>query len=165
MQDLIDRLPEPVQRTLGQALRLRRKELKRLRSSLVTAGLDEAAADLDSELDLLLGKGEDPGLLKMFGVDDDTLERKREEEEAFDPQQRDLEDERDYRTHSLSNAKVKELVSAIAADYEPVVAVRMLNALEDGEQEREGGARANVLDTIRQARTPIVKRIPKLVEG
>src|SRR5690606_39295351 len=51
MQDLIDRLPEPVQRTLGQALRLRRKELKRLRSSLVTAGLDrseEHTAELQS---------------------------------------------------------------------------------------------------------------------
>lgn len=164
MKDLIDRLPKDAFDTIGQGLRLRKKELKRIRSTLVTAGLDHAAEDIDGELDLLLGKGEDPGLLVLFEVDDDTLERKRAEEEAAadNLEQRDLEDARDYRTHGMNTEAVRELLSAIAADNPPARAVQVMNALEDGENEREGGARESVLKVIRAARSPLVKRVKAL---
>lgn len=149
---------------LGQGLRLRRKELKRLRASLITAGLDEAAHEIDEELNLLLGKGDDAGLLKLFGVDDDTLERKKAEEEK-DPAQRDIDDPRDYRTHGMNTEQVRELVSSVASDNPPAAAVRIMNALEDGEHEREGGARKSVLDVIRAARAPVAKRVEPVNEA
>lgn len=164
LKDLIDRLDEDTTFSLGMGLRLRRTNLKRIRSTLITAGLEHATEDVDEELDLLLGKGDEVGLLKLFGVDDETIERRKEQEEQ-DPLQKDIDPERDYRTHALSNTKVGELVSAVAADNPAAAAVRILNALEEGEQEREGGARANVLDTIRKARSPLVKRIDDKREG
>lgn len=159
MKELLDRLPELARHALGMGLRQRRKDLKRLRASLITAGLEDAAHEIDEELDMILGKGEDPGLLALLGADDETLEKRKEEH--ADPAQRDILDERDYRTHGLTTDQLKELLSAIAADNPPAAAVRMMNALEDGEQEREGGARASVLHAIRTARAPIVKRIEK----
>lgn len=164
LKEFIDRLSDDVRATLGMGLRLRRKELKRIRSSLVTAGLEHATQDVDESLDLLLGKGDEPGLLKLFEVDDETMER-RKEQEAQDPLQKDLDPERDYRTHGITTAQVSELVSAIAADNPPAAAVRILNALEEGEQEREEGARKSVLDVIRSARSPLVKRIDDKREG
>ena len=161
MKDLIERLPKDIFHALGQGLRPRRKELKRLRSSLITAGLEDSVGSIDEELDLLLGKGDEPGLMKLFGVDDETLSREKADEEPANLDQRAIDDERDYRTHGMTTSQVQELVSAVASDNAPAAAVRILNALEDGEQDREGGARKSVLDVIRGARSPVVKRIEK----
>ena len=157
---IMEQLPKAVRQSLGRGALHRLSALKSIRKKMVTEALD--VAEVDVEIDLLSGTKENPGLLDALGVSEE------DKEPAKDPdpvgEQRSVLDERDYRTHDLTADGVRELVAKIIADNEAPAAVRQLNALEDGEREREPKPRDNVLQVIRSARSPLVKRV-KILNG
>jgi len=121
---------------------------------VTTEGFDPA--EIDAELELWNGTKEKNGLLVLLDAEKDAAEA--------DPAQRSIDDKPDRRTWELTTAQVQELVSQVAADEKPVAAIHTLNQLEDGENERDkksGGPRKSVLDVIRQARTPLVKKVDR----
>ena len=149
----LDQLPEEVRHAIGQGLKLRLSEMKKLHKALEKAEKD--TQDVDLEMDLIQGTKETTGLLTIMGVVDD-------DKEPVDPNQQDLPLERDTRTWSRTKNQVVELISEVIADSTPVQAVQILNAMEDGEREREGGSRSTVLDAIRGARAPIAEKVNRL---
>lgn len=176
----VHELTDPENEAVKTALLLYENELKKVRKKIVNleAGTDE----VDAKLDLLQGKGEAAGLLARFGhVPDGSDSKKKKKAPKDDPRQttldheashregddanvpvEDAEEPRDYRTHDLHKDGVEELVTAICADNEPPAAVRILNALEAGEQERAPKPRANVLGVIRNARATMAKKVKRL---
>lgn len=152
LKEALDHLPEEVREAMGQGLKLRLTELKKLHKALEKAGFDTEA--MDEEMELISGTKEKTGLLTILGVVDP--------DQAPDPLQEDLPLDKDFRTWSLTDNGVRELVASVASDNTPVAAERILNALEDGEKEREGGSRANVLKTIRAARSPLSEKVARL---
>ena len=158
---VLNTMPVEVLESIGHGLVLRQAEITRVRKSLVTAGYDLSEAD--AELDLLKGTKETLGLLAALDFDEEKKEK-----DAKDPAvtgQRSTDDPRDFRTHGLNTQKVRELVSSIVSENPPVEAIRTLNALEDGEREKEGGSRDSVLKVIRDARTPLTKKVGGLGAG
>lgn len=153
----VDQLPEEVKTLIGHALQLVETEAKGLRKKLEKAGY--SLEEVDANLDLLKGKDDEPGLLILFDVkepgdpvDPDQVAMFPEEGEQF----------RDFRTHAMNTDQVRELVAGIIHDSVPAAAVQILNDLEEGEREREGGSRESVLKVIRSARAPIAKRATNL---
>lgn len=137
---------------MGQGLKLRLTVLKKLHKDLEKAGI--TTDEVDEEMELISGTKEQTGLLTIMGVVED--------EGTPDPLQEDLPLDKDFRTWSLTDNGVRELTAEIISESTPVQAVQLLNALEDGEKEREGGSRANVLKTIRSARSPLTEKVNKL---
>jgi len=154
MEALTD-LDPTVRACLGQGAKLRLSELKKLHKTLEKAGF--STEDMDAEMELLQGTKETMGLLAILGADD-------EEEEKDDPAQLHLldQDQKDLRTWGKATDQVRELVSEVTADHPPAAAVQILNALEAGERDREGGPRKSVLDVIRGARAPLAEKVKKL---
>lgn len=157
MQDVakaVESLPDEVKEMIGRGLELVEKETKDLLKKLTSAGF--SVMEMEWTLDVLQGKDDAPGLLKIFGV--------KKPGDPVDPDQTDAfpEGERDFRTHTLTTEGVTELVAGIVADSVPVRAVDILNRLEEGERGREGGPRESVLKVIRGARAPVAKRAPDL---
>lgn len=155
-----------------RGLLLQQKSIKNAQKADQAAGLPNPVAD--KALEVLEGKGKQAGLLARFGhTPDEKPKAKKKTDE--DPAQRSLDDEigqaagdegndgidvpADRRTWSLTKQKVAELVSTIVSDNPPPLAIAKLNALEDGERERNGGSRANVLEVIQEARAPLVQKV------
>lgn len=149
---------EAVKDCLAHGAVARQSALKKLRKKMVKEGIHPD--EVDAELDLLQGTKDRVGLLQVLGA-----EEEKKEDKPTDPNQTDLTDEieRDYRTHDKSTKEVRELVSGIVADAEkPMDAIRILNRLEAGEQERDPRPRDSVLDVIRGARRPLTKKVEAL---
>jgi len=155
LKEVLGLIPE-AKAALGQAARERVAELKRLRKKLSSAGIDEAVVAIDHELELWTGTKEEKGLMWALDVSDS------QKASEPDPLQTDLTNEsRDYRTWDLTTDQVRELIAAEISERPPVEAIRILNALEDGEGEKEGGARKTVLDVIRASRKPLVAKVDR----
>lgn len=148
----IDQLPEEVREAMGQGLKLRLSALKKLHKDLEKAGIPTDV--VDEEMELISGTKEKTGLLTVMGVVDDS--------EKPDPLQEDLPLDKDTRTWSRTKDQVVELISEIIQESVPARAVMSLNALEDGERDRELGPRKNVLDAIRAARAPLAEKVNRL---
>lgn len=160
-QQLATAEAEGIREQLGHAALLRMKELKKVRASMVKAGLD--VTEVDADMDLLRGTKEQKGLFFVLDVSDDAAQQKKKTEEATG-EQRSIEDGRDYSTHGLNSEQAREYVSDIVADEGIPLAAKIirLNALEDGEREREGGPRETHLKVIRAARQPLTKKVKKM---
>jgi len=154
LKEIIGLIPQ-AKTALGNAARERVSELKRLRKKMSSAGIDDAVVAIDEELELWKGTKEEKGILWAL----DVSESQSAKEE--DPLQKDLEDEADFRTWDLTTDQVRELIAAEVSERPAVEAIRILNALEDGENEKEGGARKSVLDVIRSSRKPLVAKVDK----
>lgn len=146
-------MPE-VRTSLGHAAKARVSELKRVRKKLTGMGLDPH--EIDDELELLKGTKEKKGVFYALDVQEEQ-----QESPPKDPAQRDIEDGADYRTWDLNTDGVRELVASEISGHPPVAAIQILNALEDGENEREPNPRKSVLDVIRDARKPLVAKVDK----
>ena len=155
LKEVLDRMPAAVRVSLGHGALLRMSKVKKIRKQLEAEGFD--VQELDQEIDLLKGTKESVGLFQVL----DVQEEKSAKKEQPDPLQRGIEDERDYRTHGMNTSQVRELVAAEISDTPPVAAIRALNALEDGENDREGGPRESVLKVIRDARKPLVAKVDR----
>lgn len=148
----LEGMPAEVLNSIGHGVTLRLKEVMKVRKNLVTAGYDVTEAD--AELDMLNGTKETLGLLAVLGVDEAKTDNATGE-------QRDIEDVRNLDTHTRNKQQVAELVASVISDNPPVGAIQILNAMEDGERERTGGARENVLKVLRDARSPLVEKVDK----
>jgi hypothetical protein len=153
LKKVLDLMPE-AKRSLGLAAKERQGTLKKLRQKIEDEGFDPKP--VDDELELLKGTKEKRGLFYALDVQE---EQKAKPEKAKDPLQADLEDAKDYRTWNLTTEQVAELVSAEISANPAAAAIRILNALEDGENEKVAGARKSVLDVIRAARKPLVAKV------
>lgn len=152
---------EDIKESLAHGAVARQSALKKLRKKMVKEGIHPD--EVDSELDLLQGTKDQVGLLQVLGADEEKKEAKEP-----DPAQTDLTDEieRDYRTHDKSGKEVRELVATVISEAEsPMEAIRTLNRLEAGEDQREPRSRDNVLGIIRDARKPLVKKVESLNGG
>lgn len=161
LKELLDRATGSIRENLGHGVLLRVSELKKVRTSMVKAGLD--VDQVDRDMDTLRGTKEQKGLFFVLGVTDDG-QAKKKKAEADVGEQRSIDDERDYATHSMNTDQVREFVADIVSDEGLAVAAKIarLNALEDGEREREGGSRESILKVIRSARTPLAKKVQNL---
>lgn len=162
LKEILGMMPE-AKTALGHAARERVAELKKLRKKMSSAGLEEAVDVIDHELELWKGtKGtkDAPAVLGILWALDvsESQEKKKKKE---DPTQRDLEDKPDYRTWDLTTDGVRELIAAEISERPAVEAIRIINALEDGENEKEGGPRKSVLDVLRASRKPLVESVEK----
>lgn len=157
---LLDQVPDEVRETVGQGLKLRLTALKNLHKSTEKAGID--TDHIDDELLLLQGNKERPGLLAIVGA---VEGEKKTPDDNQVPMP--IEGEKDYRTWALTTDQTQELVTKIAAEEAPAAAVIILNNLEDGEKEKDGGPRASVLNVIRTARSPLARKVNemKVVNG
>lgn len=148
---------EDVKECMAHGAVARQSSLKKLRKKMVKEGIHPD--EVDVELDLLQGTKDQVGLLQVLGAGEE------EEKKDPDPAQTDLEDEleRDYRTHDKSTKEVRELVTEIIEEADtPMDAIRTLNRLEAGEDQREPRPRDSVFDVIRGARKPLVKKVESL---
>lgn len=161
LKELIDASTDGIRENLGHGVLLRVSELKRVRGSMLKAGLD--VTQLDHDMDLLRGTKEQKGLFHVLDVTDDG-QAKKKKAEADTGEQRSITDERDYATHPMNTDQVREFVADIVSDEKLPVAAKItrLNALEDGEREKEGGSRESVLKVIRSARAPLTKKVQNL---
>lgn len=157
LKTVLDLMPD-AKTSLGHAALARMRSLKAIRKKLTSSGLDPA--QVDEELELLRGTKERKGLFHALDVQEEQKKGGKEEEKPLD--QRDIEDEADYRTWDLTTETVRELVTAEVSARPPVEAVRILNALEDGENQRDPRPRESVLEVIRGARRPLVKQVDSL---
>lgn len=155
-------MPE-AKRSLGLAALERQTTLKALRKKVAAEGFEDLASSIDSELELLKGTKTTKGLFYALEVQEEQKAKKKPA--AEDPTQRDVEDKPDFRTWELNTDGVRELVSAEISANPPVKAVRILNALEDGERERKPKPRKTVLDVIRDARKPLAAQVEPIGPG
>lgn len=151
LKEILGMMPDE-KAALGHAARERVSALKKLRKKVTKEGFEPT--DIDEELELWKGTKDTKGLFWLLDVTD-------AQEKKEDPLQKDIEDQPDYRTWDLTTDGVRELVSAETSERPAVESIRILNALEDGENEREGGARKSVLDVLRGARKPLVAKVDK----
>jgi hypothetical protein len=162
LKAVLDLMPE-AKRSLGLAALERQTTLKALRKKVAAEGFEDLAQSIDDELELLKGTKEKRGLFFALEVQEEQKAKKKAEA-AVDPAQQDIEDKPDYRTWDLNTDGVRELVSAEISANPPVAAVRILNALEDGERERKPKQRESVLQVIRDARAPLARQVDNLAE-
>lgn len=161
------------QELVRDGLLLVQSKLKKLLKDMSSLPID--TEPVEAQLRILEGQGKEPGLLARFGYKED--ESKPKKAKAGDPTQRTLDDEAsaaagdagnedleeiDRFTWSKSKPQVAEHITKIIADNPPVEAIRRLNALEAGERQRDKGPRDNVLTVIRDARTPLTKKVGNL---
>lgn len=156
LKEILGMMPEQ-KVAMGHAAGERVSALKRLRKKVTKEGFDPH--DIDAELELWKGTKDTNGLFWVLDVTD------AQEAKEDDPIQRDIEDAPDYRTWELTTDQVRELISSEISERPGVEAIQILNALEDGENEREmdgqSKPRRSVLDVIRDARRPLVAKVDK----
>jgi hypothetical protein len=143
-------LEGPALSIVRSALSKHQDWLKRQRSAL-DGIVPAAAADIDEQLKIIK---ED--LYPALGVEDKA------EQEAKDktgPGMMELEDP-DFSTHKHRHVKqTRELVARLIKEApSKAAAVMALNRLEDGENARAGGGRANHIEVIADARHPLAQR-------